>query len=53
MSTETAAAPTHAGRAHWPSVIASLAVGLAFFSLWFWLLPPLLGFRVELSGVTA
>jgi protein-S-isoprenylcysteine O-methyltransferase Ste14 len=30
---------------HWPSTIASLAVGAAFFSLWFWLLPSWLGFR--------
>ena len=25
-------------------------VGAAFFALWFWLLPPWLGFRVEASG---
>src|SRR5215468_2231224 len=30
---------------------ASLAVGIAFFALWFWLLPGWLGFRVEDSGV--
>jgi protein-S-isoprenylcysteine O-methyltransferase Ste14 len=29
----------------WPTAIASLAVGGAFFSLWFWLLPRWLGFR--------
>ena len=29
---------------------ASLAVGAAFFGLWFWLLPRWLGFRVELAG---
>jgi protein-S-isoprenylcysteine O-methyltransferase Ste14 len=29
------------------SLIASLVVGSAFFSLWFWLLPGWLGFRVE------
>ena len=35
---------------HWPIAIAALAVGTAFFSLWFWLLPQWLGFRVELAG---
>ena len=29
---------------------ASLAVGAVFFSLWFWLLPQWLGFRVEVAG---
>jgi protein-S-isoprenylcysteine O-methyltransferase Ste14 len=29
---------------HWPTTLASLAVGTAFFALWFWLLPPWLGF---------
>jgi len=36
--------------AHWPAVIASLAVGAAFFALWFWLLPSWLGFRVDTAG---
>ena len=31
----------------WLTALASLAVGAAFFSLWFWLLPQWLGFRVE------
>ena len=35
---------------HWPIAIAALAVGTAFFSLWFWLLPQWFGFRVELAG---
>jgi len=30
----------------WLETTASLVVGLAFFSLWFWLLPGWLGFRV-------
>jgi protein-S-isoprenylcysteine O-methyltransferase Ste14 len=34
----------------WPSVVASLAVGTAFFALWFWLLPGWLEFRVEAGG---
>ena len=34
----------------WPTTIASLAVGAAFFALWFWLLPPWLGFHVNTSG---
>lgn len=35
---------------HWPTTIAALAVGTAFFSLWFWLLPQWLGFRIEMAG---
>jgi protein-S-isoprenylcysteine O-methyltransferase Ste14 len=35
---------------HWPTAVAALAVGTAFFSLWFWLLPEWLGFRVEMAG---
>ena len=35
---------------HWPSTAAALAVGTVFFSLWFWLLPQWLGFRVEMAG---
>jgi len=34
----------------WLSLIASLIVGMAFFALWFWLLPGWLGFRVETAG---
>lgn len=37
-------------REHWPTAILALAVGTAFFSLWFWLLPQWLGFRVEMAG---
>jgi len=35
----------------WPTTIASLAVGAAFFALWFWLLPSWLGFRVDSAGI--
>src|SRR2546427_8006406 len=34
----------------WLSAAAALAVGGAFFALWFWLLPGWLGFRVETAG---
>jgi protein-S-isoprenylcysteine O-methyltransferase Ste14 len=34
----------------WPVAIASLAVGAGFFALWFWLLPPCLGFHVDTAG---
>jgi protein-S-isoprenylcysteine O-methyltransferase Ste14 len=34
----------------WPMAAGSLAVGAAFFGLWFWLLPQWLGFRVETGG---
>lgn len=33
--------------ANWPTTVASLLVGTAFFALWFWLLPSWLGFQVE------
>jgi protein-S-isoprenylcysteine O-methyltransferase Ste14 len=38
---------------HWPAALASLAVGVAFFALWFWLLPGWLGFQVEAAGGSA
>lgn len=44
-------APARNDSHHWPSVLASLTVGVAFFGLWFWLLPKWLGFSVEMSGV--
>jgi protein-S-isoprenylcysteine O-methyltransferase Ste14 len=34
----------------WPSALASLTVGIAFFALWFWLLPKWLGFTVQSAG---
>ena len=34
----------------WMSAAAALAVGGAFFALWFWLLSGWLGFRVETAG---
>jgi protein-S-isoprenylcysteine O-methyltransferase Ste14 len=36
---------------HWPTAVASLAAGAAFLALWFWLLPPWLGFHVDMAGV--
>jgi protein-S-isoprenylcysteine O-methyltransferase Ste14 len=39
---------THGDR--WATALASLAVGGAFFALWFWLLPQWLGFQVEAAG---
>jgi protein-S-isoprenylcysteine O-methyltransferase Ste14 len=41
-------APANADR--WLTTISALAVGSAFFGLWFWLLPQWLGFRVETAG---
>ncbi len=35
---------------HWPTALASLVAGAAFLALWFWLLPPWLGFRVDTVG---
>jgi protein-S-isoprenylcysteine O-methyltransferase Ste14 len=34
----------------WLTTVASLAVGSAFFALWFWLLPSWLGFQVDTAG---
>jgi len=34
----------------WLTTVASLAVGAAFLALWFWLLPPWLGFQVDTAG---
>ena len=34
----------------WPTALAALAVGTAFFLLWFWLLPQWLGFRIAMAG---
>jgi protein-S-isoprenylcysteine O-methyltransferase Ste14 len=45
----TAGDPNRA--AHWPTALASLAVGAVFLALWFWLLPPWLGFQVDIFGV--
>jgi protein-S-isoprenylcysteine O-methyltransferase Ste14 len=40
-----------AGRdGRWLQAAASIAVGAAFFALWFWLLPPWLGFHVNTEG---
>jgi protein-S-isoprenylcysteine O-methyltransferase Ste14 len=36
--------------AQWLSATTAMAVGCAFFALWFWLLPGWLGFRVETAG---
>ena len=46
MTTHTGAAPARSDSAYWSAAIASLLVGLAFFSLWFWLLPQWLGLHV-------
>jgi protein-S-isoprenylcysteine O-methyltransferase Ste14 len=39
----------HRDGLHWLTTFASLAVGAAFFALWFWLLPPWLGFHVDMA----
>ena len=38
------------GEVPWPTALASLLVGGAFFALWFWLLPVWLRFSVEAAG---
>jgi protein-S-isoprenylcysteine O-methyltransferase Ste14 len=48
--TQSTRAPEGKQADRWPTAIASLVVGMAFFALWFWLLPAWLGFRVEMAG---
>jgi protein-S-isoprenylcysteine O-methyltransferase Ste14 len=43
-------APTSGNDNRWLTTPISLAVGGAFFALWFWLLPRWLGFSVEMAG---
>jgi hypothetical protein len=51
ISVDVKVCASAAGRKEqWLSVFAALTVGAAFFSLWFWLLPGWLGFRVEAAG---
>jgi protein-S-isoprenylcysteine O-methyltransferase Ste14 len=45
--TQTGTAHPTSNGAHWPTTIASLIVGAAFFTLWFWLLPNWLGFSAD------
>ncbi|HET8923357.1 MAG TPA: isoprenylcysteine carboxylmethyltransferase family protein [Candidatus Acidoferrum sp.] len=47
---EVTRAPAEGNGYKWPLALASLAVGAAFFALWFWLLPQWLGFSVETAG---
>jgi protein-S-isoprenylcysteine O-methyltransferase Ste14 len=52
MSNEQAGVGGYSGRgAHWLAALASLIIGTSFFALWFWLLPPWLGFHVDLASV--
>jgi protein-S-isoprenylcysteine O-methyltransferase Ste14 len=39
----------HRGQ-NWATTLAALLVGAGFFALWFWLLPPWLGFHVDAAG---
>jgi len=48
MTEESGSTVGHGDR--WPTAVASLIVGGAFFSLWFWLLPQWLGFSAEIAG---
>ena len=47
---QSGSAPEVARGDRWLTAVASLAVGGAFFSLWFWLFPQWLGFQVEMAG---
>jgi protein-S-isoprenylcysteine O-methyltransferase Ste14 len=50
MTTETMMVPAAEHERRWLTVIASLLVGAAFFSLWFWLLPQGLRFSVAAAS---
>src|SRR5690242_11590560 len=51
MTTEVAGLPQqHGDDDHWPHAIASIAVGIAFFTLWFWLLPQWLHFHANTTA---
>lgn len=50
MSGQTGPAAARIHRNGWPTAVASLAVGVAFFALWFWPLPGWLGFSVDTAG---
>jgi protein-S-isoprenylcysteine O-methyltransferase Ste14 len=47
---ELTSAPAVENGNRWLTAIASLAVGAAFFALWFWLLPQWLGFSAAAAG---
>ena len=52
MNTQKVVDGTNHSSSHsWPAALASLLVGAAFFSLWFWLLPPWLGFHVDMVSI--
>ena len=50
---QSGSVPAIAHGERWRTAVASLAVGAAFFALWFWLLPRWLGFRVEMAGAAS
>ena len=47
---QSRSAPIAGHNNRWLTAVASLAVGAAFFALWFWLLRRWLGFNVEMAG---
>jgi protein-S-isoprenylcysteine O-methyltransferase Ste14 len=49
-SRQAGASPVSNPNGQWLTTVASLAVGAAFFALWFWLLPSWLGFRGDTVG---
>ncbi len=49
-SGKPSAEPTAARGRSWTTAAASLGVGAAFFTVWFWLLPRWLGFSVDTAG---
>ena len=50
MTEQSGRIPPVAHGDRWATAVASLIVGGAFLSLWFWLLPQWLGFSAEVAG---
>src|ERR1700737_2492603 len=50
MTEESGSIPPVGHSDRWPTAVASVIVGGAFFSLWFWLLPQWLGVSAEIAG---
>jgi len=51
MANAASAPQPAARRGSWPAALASLLVGAGFLALWFWLLPPWLGFQRDIAGI--
>jgi protein-S-isoprenylcysteine O-methyltransferase Ste14 len=51
MTRHALSSQPHPHETHVLTAFASLTVGALFFAFWFWLLPPILGFQVDGTGL--